>query len=92
MESGGHGTRVLVPSELLQRAANEVGAYGAENVGWPPKVSAPPRRSDGVVGAGYYVFVVVLMHSFALYQAFGLDWRGEGRLVAADVRAGHSRP
>ncbi|MEZ6018248.1 MAG: rhomboid family intramembrane serine protease [Planctomycetota bacterium] len=88
VEVDGRGARILVEEGTLQRAQEEIGAYGKENIAWPPITPMPVRRSDGVQGATLYVFFVVLLQVCAEYGALGLDWWEHGVLKAGSVLGG----
>ena len=83
------GARILVGTLDAERAGVEIASYAEENEAWPPPdMPAPPRLSDGIVGAMVFAAVVSAMFLIERRIAFGIDWWNGGMMYAAAVREG----
>ena len=79
---------VVVRSEVASLAREQIERYEKENVGWPPRETAPESISQGVHAAIVYGGLLVLVFLLEQSHGFALDWWSAGRADAALIRRG----
>ena len=88
VQRGPGGFQLMVPLEHARRAAQELGLYREENVGWPPPKHPVPMLSRGVRGAVVYALLIAAFLPIGHRGLFGRNFWEAGKLVASRVNDG----
>lgn len=86
--SDGMSSAILVPADLSIAAGDELRAYDEENPRQRPPPPVAIKYHDALPGVAAYFLVVCLVAGLAGRAAFGIDWRGAGRIDGLLLRDG----
>ena len=87
--SGNSQYRLVVPTEVAEKAKYEIWQYDKENQPIPrPKPRLVPKFQNAVPGVAIYIAIVCLVAWFAGESAFNKDWVSAGRVDGELIRQG----